>query len=106
MSRIAAQPTVCSLPLGGIEVGMAGGGDEGIPYAITLSPNLSNLFILWQEYEHGIGGRKAACHFTQEERGHKKVKYTYCNRKKVWDLVDKMIRSGYTADSAIDKIYT
>ena len=106
MSRIAAQPVVRPVRLGGIEVGVAGGGDEGIPYAVTLSPNPNNLFILWQEYEHGIGGRKAARYFTREERGHKKVKYTYCNRKKVWDLVDKMIRSGYTADSAIDKIYT
>eukprot|EP00957_Ditylum_brightwellii_P114962 8767916-Ditylum_brightwellii.AAC.1 len=63
--------------------------------------------VVWLEYEHGIGGCNAACHFTQEKRGHKKVKYTYCNKKKkVWDLVDKMIRSGCKAGSAIDKIYT
>eukprot|EP00957_Ditylum_brightwellii_P068789 5221711-Ditylum_brightwellii.AAC.1 len=64
MSRISAQPAVCPVRLGGNEVGVAGDGDEVIPYAITLSPNPSNLLILWQEYEHGIGGRKAARHFT------------------------------------------
>eukprot|EP00957_Ditylum_brightwellii_P021537 1623888-Ditylum_brightwellii.AAC.1 len=83
---IAAYPVVHPVWLEGNAVGVAGSGDE--------------------EYEHGTGGRKAACHFTQEERGHKKVKYTYCDQKKVWDLVDKMIPSGYTVDSAIDTIYS
>jgi hypothetical protein len=61
-----------------------------------------------REWRHGLSQakHKAACHFTWEERGHKKIKYTYCNQKKVWDLVDKMIWSSYTADSVIDKIYT
>eukprot|EP00957_Ditylum_brightwellii_P077827 5915010-Ditylum_brightwellii.AAC.1 len=33
---------------------------------------LGAMQLVWQEYEHGIGGRKAAHHFAWEERGHKK----------------------------------
>eukprot|EP00957_Ditylum_brightwellii_P072627 5518666-Ditylum_brightwellii.AAC.1 len=69
-------------------------------------PNSNNLYVLWQEYQHGVGGRKADCNFTRIEKGHKRVKYTSCNRKKVWDLVDKLIQAVHTADSAIDKIYS
>jgi regulator of replication initiation timing len=48
----------------------------------TLSPNPKNLFILWQEYEIGLGGRKAAKLFTREERG--RVKHKYSRQKVVW----------------------
>jgi hypothetical protein len=34
----------------------------------TLSPNLRSLYLLWDEYENGIGGRKAAQLFSREER--------------------------------------
>jgi hypothetical protein len=70
---------------------------------ITLSPNPRDLHSLWQEYEFGIGGRKAARLFTAVERG--RVKYTYHRRKVVWDQVALMIRAGYTAQTAIDRIY-
>eukprot|EP00957_Ditylum_brightwellii_P158143 12037229-Ditylum_brightwellii.AAC.1 len=53
---------------------MVGGGGN-VPYAVTLSPNPNNLYTLWQEYEHGVGGRKAACHFTRIKRGHKKIHF-------------------------------
>jgi hypothetical protein len=69
----------------------------------TLSPNPRDLHSLWQEYEFGIGGRKAARLFTAVERG--RVKYTYHRRKVVWDQVALMIRAGYTAQTAIDRIY-
>jgi hypothetical protein len=106
MSHISAQPVVHPVQLGGNVVDVEVGWVWVIPFDITLSPNPSKLFILWQENEHEIGGHKAAYHFTWKEKSNKKIKYTYCNWKKVWDLVDKMIQSGYTADSAIDKIYT
>ena len=80
--------------------------EGGLPYAVSLSPNPTNLYVLWLEYKKGIGGRKPARQFTREERGHKKVKYTYCNRKKVWDLIDRLVWAGYTSDVAIDKIYS
>jgi len=35
-----------------------------IPYESTLSPKLHNLYELWQEFEHGIGGRRAARDFS------------------------------------------
>eukprot|EP00957_Ditylum_brightwellii_P086054 6546869-Ditylum_brightwellii.AAC.1 len=61
----------------GAEVGVMGGGDGDVPYVVTLSPNQNILYVLWQECKHGIGDRKAACHFMSNER-----------------------------DSAIDKIYS
>ena len=47
-----------------------------IPYECTLSPKPQNLFELWQEYEHGIGGRKPAKNFSQFKRGQVKTIYT------------------------------
>ena len=45
----------------------------------TLSPNPRLVHTLWQEYEFGIGGRKAVKDFTAAERG--QVKYTYHRRR-------------------------
>jgi hypothetical protein len=73
----------------------------------SLSPNPKNLFDLWQEYEIGIGGRKAAKLFTQKERGGRN-KHKYCRRKVIWDIIDGLVRlggPGMTSDVAIDEIY-
>jgi hypothetical protein len=43
---------------------------------ITLSPNPRDLYSLWQEYEFGIGGRKAARLFTAAERGDSSTRIT------------------------------
>lgn len=59
--------------------------------------------MLWQEYEFGIAGRKAARLFTAQERG--RVKYTYHRRKVVWDKISQLIRAGHTSQTAIDMIY-
>ena len=59
--------------------------------------------MLWHEYEFGIGGRKPAQSFTAEERG--KVRFRYCRRKIVWNAIDRMVRSGSTAQVACDRIY-
>jgi hypothetical protein len=40
----------------------------------------TNTHLLWEEYEHGIAGRKAA-RLLQERRG--RVKHKYCRRKLV-----------------------
>jgi Pre-mRNA cleavage and polyadenylation specificity factor len=69
----------------------------------ALSPNVKCLYELWHEYQHGIGGRKAARLFTAQERG--RVKHKYTRRKVVWDCVDQLVRSGITANAAIDRIY-
>jgi hypothetical protein len=71
----------------------------------SLSPNPKNLFELWDEYQVGIGGRKAARLFSQAERGGK-VKHKYCRRKVIWTMVSGLVRQGYTSDTAIDLIYS
>jgi hypothetical protein len=71
----------------------------------SLSPNPKNLYEVWQEYQVGIGGRKAAKLFTAKERGGK-VKLKYHRRKVVSSMVSGLVRVGLTAaDRAIDQIY-
>lgn len=70
----------------------------------TLAPNLRNLFVLWNEYEFGIAGRKPAKEFTRAERGGR-IKHTYSKRKVVWDKIAELVRVGYTSHVAIDMIY-
>ena len=68
-----------------------------------LSNNPKSLHTLWNEYEFGLGNNKAAKDFTSKERG--KVKYLYHRRKVVWEKVTEMVRSGYIARDACNKIY-
>jgi len=75
--------------------------EEGPP--ADLSPTPRTLYILWDEYQNGIGGRKAARLFTAQERG--RVKYKYSKRKVVWDMISARIRAGDTAQVACDRIY-
>lgn len=63
-----------------------------------------DLYILWAEYEAGIGDNKPARQFTTSERG--KVKFKYSRRKIAWDLIDKMVSAGSTSDEAIERIYS
>lgn len=58
---------------------------------------------LWHEYMFGLTGHKPAKDFTRAERG--KVRYTYARRLVFWQKTAEMVRMGYTADRAIDKIY-
>jgi hypothetical protein len=113
--RIAVQPGVRSF-----RGTLAGGNDDtnlraasaaDQPVAIarlqpSLSPNPKNLYELWQEYEVGIGGRKAAKLFSQWERGGKN-KHKYCRRNVIWKIVDNIVRGRgqMTADVVIDQIY-
>jgi hypothetical protein len=69
----------------------------------TLSPTPRSLHALWNEWTTGIGGRKAAMHFTAQERG--AVKHKFTRRKRVWDIIRSLIRAGHTAQTAIDRIY-
>jgi hypothetical protein len=47
--------------------------------------------------------KKAARIFSREERG--QVKHKYHRRKVVWDFVASLVRAGFTAQVAIDRIY-
>ena len=78
---------------------------DGINRPAVLSRCPRTVFDLWTEYQHGLAGNKAAKDFTTKERG--RCKGIYCRRKSVWDIIDRMIRSGaqYTAATAIDRIY-
>lgn len=62
------------------------------------------MFRLWEEYEFGVGGRKAAKRFSTRERG--RVKYKYSRRKIVWDKIKDYIRRGHSHDNAIEEILT
>ena len=79
--------------------------EEQVPYESTLVKCPKSLYVLWNEWEFGIGGRKAAKMFSSRERGRKQVKFSYCLRKHFWDLISKMIQRGHTHTSAIDKVY-
>ncbi len=71
----------------------------------VLSQTPCNLFTLWQEYQVGIGGRKAARLFTSRERGGKS-KYKYHRRLVIWRIISGLVvHSGMTAVAAIDSIY-
>lgn len=68
-----------------------------------LSPTPRSLQALWDEWNVGIGGRKPARLFTREERG--RVKFKFCRRKVVWELICLHIRANRTAQDAIEKLY-
>ena len=91
-------PTAAAGKVAPHELNGAGGNANAV-----LSPTPRTIFILWHEYQHGIGGRKAARLFTPHERG--RVKHKYHRRKVVWDLVSGLVRGGLTANLAIDCIY-
>jgi hypothetical protein len=73
------------------------------PPIASLSAMPRNLYKLWREYTHGIGGRKAACNFSYHDKGC--VKHKYHRRNVVWKLVDGLVKLGYSAETAIDRIH-
>lgn len=94
-SRIALQPVVRPVH--------RAGGQQPAPAPATLMNCPRDLYVLWQEYQHGIGGRKAARLFTPSERG--RVKFKYSRRKIIWGAIDRMVRGGDIAQVACDRIY-
>ena len=71
----------------------------------SLSPYPFTLHVLWDEWEHGIGGRKPTSQFTEHERGVKSRKSTYCRRLAFWSLVNRLINRGHLANDAGIMIY-
>jgi hypothetical protein len=80
----------------------AAGGDHAM-MLVTLMPTPRSLHDLWQEFQHGVGGLKAARHFSHSERG--RSKHCYHRQKIVWHLVAGLVRQGHTADAGVDRIY-
>lgn len=68
-----------------------------------LSKSPRTLFDLWTEYHVGIAGKKAAKDFSFKERG--RCRFKYSRRKVVWDCISKHVNAGFSAITAIDKIY-
>jgi hypothetical protein len=105
--RIALQPVQRPRnqqpPGGAAAIEPPAGAGVLVANAATLSRNPRTLYLLWHEFEFGIGGRKAAREFTAVERG--RAKYAYHRRKVVWDKIAEKIRAGWTANTAIDAIY-
>jgi hypothetical protein len=89
--------------LAGVVVRAGGGGMLHEPPIASLSPMPRNLFELWREYQHGIGGRKPACEFSRVEKG--RVKHKYHRRNVVWLIIENLVRLGFTAETAIDRIH-
>jgi Transcriptional activator of glycolytic enzymes len=99
--QAAAAPNVENSSVG--EANGAGANNDTIPYEATLSNSPKDLHVLWQEYEFGLQGRRAAKRFTTRERG--RVRYKYHRRKVVWDKIAQMIHQGYSCYTAVDAIY-
>ena len=72
----------------------------------TLSNNPRSLLLLWQEYRHGINGRKPAERFTREERNKKDIKQKYYRRNHVWQTIARLVRGSLAAEVVIERIYS
>lgn len=77
---------------------------ESFP-AARLSQRPKDLFEVWNEWEFGLRGNKAAKSFTARERGLKANKYRFCRRNIFWRKVKSMIARGHSSSTAIHKIY-
>jgi hypothetical protein len=73
------------------------------PRRVSLAKSPRDLWVLWKEWEEGLGGCKPAKHYTHVERGANK--FTFSRRRVFWDAVEEMVKRGQTSDVAIDKIY-
>ena len=75
-------------------LGAEGGGGGSNETELVRPPNLcrcpKNLYVLWSEFESGVGGNKPARLFTASERG--KVRFMYCHRKIVWDAIEALVK--------------
>ena len=68
-----------------------------------LSKRPKDLYSLWTEFTHGLGGLKAARDLTSVERG--TVKQKYYRRKVFWDVIATHVAAGFTAPAAVDLVY-
>jgi hypothetical protein len=76
--------------------------DEYVDPRAKLVSNPRHLLTVWHEYIHGVQGNKPAKNFTQQERGRHKSKY--CRRLAFWEVMTKLVNSGYSETTAIDHI--
>ena len=73
------------------------------PKTPVLSSAPRNLYILWREWTHGINGGKPASHFTAT--GIRANKDRFRMRRPIWEQIELLVRKGYTAEAAIERLY-
>jgi hypothetical protein len=71
-----------------------------------LTANPKDLITLWEEYQNGVGHRKAARLFTPSERGRAHIKHKYHRRKIVWDVLSLLVNANVHFEEACERIYT
>jgi hypothetical protein len=98
VKRIAIQPVVRQVVDEVVDI------NRTTTHTASLSKRPRDLFELWKEYEFGTGRSKPAKDFTARERG--TCKCVYSLRMNFWSQVERLIRRGYTSDSAIDAVYS
>ena len=84
--RIATQPVVRPLVNTTTGPSQSSVARNTTPKKVKLSRSPPSLVVLWNEYEKGLGGQKAAKFYTEKERGANK--HTYSRRKVFWDAVE------------------
>ena len=107
ITRIGVQPAQVRRPVGeetALVLDQNRDGADFVDGSAVLLQTPRDLYIVWHECQFGIGGRKPAKLFTPTERG--RCKYVYHRRKVVWDRVASMIQAGYTAETAINSLYS
>ena len=66
-----------------------------------------SLMELWHEFKHGINGGKPAEQFSTAERNSRVggMKQKYYRRSVVWNCIDRLVRSGFTPQAAVNQIH-
>ena len=77
---------------------------SGLRKRAVLSNQIQNLHHLWDEWLVWLEGNLPAKEFSSIERG--KVKHKYSKRMHVWRCISKHVNAGFSAEQAIDRIYT
>ena len=81
----------------------SGGEDNARPVVSKLSNCPGDLYVLWREYALGVNRGKPPRDYSPSERGANR--YAYSRRKKIWNAICSLMMKGYTANTAIDKVY-
>ena len=87
---------------GGRAVAVGATPDAGRPAVLCSTPR--TLYVLWDEYQNGIGGSKPARQFTPSERG--RCKHKYSDRKVAWKCIERLLDRGYNLGESIRRIHS
>ena len=68
---------------------------------MKFSKRPKELYVLWAEWEHGIGGVRPAKTFTRRERGANR--FGFSQRLVFWRVMQSLVLCSHTSDAAIEK---